>query len=151
MPLWIHKVLPFVLMPTGLCMLLVVASICLKRRWLALAGLAVLWLGSTQPVSNALLRSLEDAYPPVLVADCPQADAVVVLGGGLRDESPAGQPEWSDAVDRFERGVALMQAGKAHYLLFTAATWPGLPETEGEMLRRYAVARGIPAEPRPGH
>lgn len=126
--------------------MLVVAGLWLKRRALAALGLVVLWVGSTEVFSNALLRPLEDAYPPVQVADCPRTDAIVVLGGLLRDERPAGEVEWDEAVDRFERGVALMGAGKADYLVFTAAHWKGLPESEGDRLRQEAIARGIPAE-----
>ena len=112
MPLWVHKVLPILLLPTGLSIVLVVAGLWLKRRALAALGLVVLWVGSTEVFSNALLRPLEDAYPPVQVADCPRTDAIVVLGGLLRDERPAGEVEWDEAVDRFERGVALMGAGQ---------------------------------------
>jgi uncharacterized SAM-binding protein YcdF (DUF218 family) len=55
--------------------------------------------------------------------------------------------EWSEAVDRFEQGIALMKAGKAPLLIFTGGRLPWSKQqiTEGQELQTAALARGIPA------
>ncbi|MGC4048708.1 MAG: YdcF family protein [Paludibaculum sp.] len=78
---------------------------------------------------------------------CPQADAIVVLGGSTRPEAPPGALEWNESVDRFERGVDLLRAGKAPVVVFTAARILWHPEvTEGAMLRDEALRRGLAAD-----
>ena len=57
-------------------------------------------------------------------------------------------PNWSDSVERFEAGVALIQAERASRLVFTGARrqWLERETTEGEQLRRLAIARGVAPE-----
>jgi len=76
------------------------------------------------------------------------AEAVVVLSGMLQDRKDAPLGEWSDAVDRFEGGVELFQAGKAPMLIFTGGHVPWRPEDrpEGEILKERAVKLGVPGE-----
>jgi len=76
------------------------------------------------------------------------AEAVVVLSGMLQDRKDAPLGEWSDAVDRFEGGVELFQAGKAPLLIFTGGHVPWRPEDrpEGEILKERAVKLGVPGE-----
>lgn len=59
-----------------------------------------------------------------------------------------GDPAWSDATDRFEKGMFLFQAGKAPRLVFTAGgvPWFRQPESEGDQLRRAALRRGVPED-----
>jgi len=76
-----------------------------------------------------------------------EADAIVVLSGIVIN--PPGDNdilEWSDAVDRFEGGIALYKAGKAPYLIFTGGRvpWQSTKRPEGEMLAEWAVAHGVP-------
>ncbi|MBM3914212.1 MAG: YdcF family protein, partial [Sphingomonadales bacterium] len=74
------------------------------------------------------------------------ASAIVVLSGMLQDRKDAPLGEWSDAVDRFEGGVELFQAGKAPLLIFTGGHVPWRPEDrpEGEILKKRAVKLGVP-------
>ncbi|HUX13132.1 MAG TPA: YdcF family protein [Spirochaetia bacterium] len=81
--------------PGGLIALAVLGLILLaaRRRRLAI-GIFVLALAgayalSIQPVANAIMVPLEDAYPPFDLNQAAGADAVVVLGGG----SIAGAPD----------------------------------------------------------
>jgi uncharacterized SAM-binding protein YcdF (DUF218 family) len=76
------------------------------------------------------------------------AEAVVVLSGMLQDRKDAPLGEWSDAVDRFEGGVELFQAGKAPLLIFTGGHVPWRPEDrpEGEILKERAVQLGVPGK-----
>lgn len=76
------------------------------------------------------------------------ADAIVVLSGMLQDRKDAPLGEWSDAVDRFEGGVELIQAGKAPILIFTGGHVPWRPEDrpEGEILKERAARLGVPGD-----
>lgn len=147
--LLLNKVLPLLFLPFGIVCVLVLAAIVFKKRWPALVALLVLYLCSISFVSDRLLGVLESRHPAVAVAEAGPADAIVVLGGILGPATPDGVvPNWSDSVDRFEAGVALIQAGRAPRLVFTGARrqWIGRETTEGEELRRLAVARGVPPE-----
>lgn len=147
MPLWLHKVLVIPFLPVGFCVWTVILGLRLRRRWLSALGIAVLTLASLNVVSSPFLRVLEDSYPAIRVPDCPPADAIVVLGGNIHAEAPAAPIEWNEASDRFQRGVELFQAGKAPYLVFTAAQIPWRPTiTEGSLLRDEAARRGVPID-----
>lgn len=147
--LLLNKILPLFFLPFGIACALVLLAIVLKKRWPGFAALAVLYLGSISFVSDRLSGWLESRYPAVPVAEAGPADAIVVLGGILGPSAPDGAvPNWSDAVERFEAGVALVQAERARRLVFTGARreWQGHPTTEGEELRRLAIARGVAPE-----
>jgi len=149
--LFLHKLLPVFLLPTGLtCLLLALALICAKRRRLLVAvALALLYVASMPVVGEAMIGWLEDEYPPQTIAGCAPADAVIVLGGILGYNHPGADfPSWSESVDRFTVGVALMRAGKAGGIVFSRASFPWLRPrvTEGDILRVQAIAAGVPAE-----
>ncbi len=144
-----NKVLPLFLLPFGIVCLLVVLALVLKKWWPAIMAFGLFYLCSISAVSDRLMRFLESRYPVVPVAQAGPADAVVVLGGILGPANAEGtMPNWSDSVDRFEAGVAIMQAGRADRLIFTGArrSWLGRETTEGEELRKLAIARGVPAD-----
>ena len=67
---------------------------------------------------------------------------------GMLVAPPGGAPlgEWSEAVDRFEAGIALFQAGKAPVLVFTGGWVPWYPgaRPEGEILAERAAVLGVP-------
>ena len=149
--LFLHKLLPIFLLPTGLtCLLLALALIRKKRRGLLVGlALALLYMASMPVVGEALIGCLEDQYPAQTIAGCPRADAVIVLGGILGYNHPGvDYPSWSESVDRFTVGVALIRAGKADAIEFSRASFPWLKPrvTEGDILRAQAIAAGIPAE-----
>jgi uncharacterized SAM-binding protein YcdF (DUF218 family) len=109
----------------------------------------VLWLSSTSLASDPLMRAVEGWQTSEPVASVPSADAIVVLSGVLHSSGgPAGLDEWTDAVDRFEAGVALASAGKAPMLVFTGGWLPWQPDAtpEGHVLRDRAIGRGIAAD-----
>ncbi|HZP59880.1 MAG TPA: YdcF family protein [Opitutaceae bacterium] len=149
--LFLHKLLPIFLLPTGLtCLLLLVAIFWKKRRGpLLIAALALLYLASMPAISNALIGRLEDQYPVQTIAGSAHADAVIVCGGILGNNHPGADfPSWNEAVERFNVGVALVRAGKADAIVFSRASfpWEKVRVTEGEVLRQQAILAGIPAE-----
>jgi len=146
--IYLHKILPIFLLPTGITLLLVVAGLVLRRRALCWMGIGVLWLASTPLVSNALMRATEGWQSRQPLSAVPIARAIVVLSSGR--VYPPGDPgvtEWTDA-DRFYGGVELYKAGKAPLLIFTGglAPWQLNAKPEGEELMRYAADLGIPQD-----
>ena len=72
----------------GLCALLLL-RLGWRRTggWMGLLAVVWLWFWSTPAVSNAARAQLEQAYPPVAVAQLPQADAL--------DGSSRALKEWA--------------------------------------------------------
>lgn len=140
--LFLNKLLPVFVLPIGVITLLIVLGALKKWRWASLVAAAALLLGSMPFFANALLGRLEDAYPSRSVGTLPEADAVLVLGGIMSPTKQLGLiTEWSEAVERFEAGIAIMEKEKARRLLFT-----GDPRgSEGTVLQREALIRGVPA------
>jgi uncharacterized SAM-binding protein YcdF (DUF218 family) len=147
--LYLGRILPVFVLPTGIVILLLLLSVARRKRGLAVAALATLWLSSISLVSDPLMRAVEGWQTLKPLIAIPPAEAIVVLSGGLLPSAgAAGQDEWTDAVDRFEAGVALATAGKAPLLVFTGGWLPWQPDArpEGEVLRDRAIARGIQAD-----
>lgn len=147
--LFFHKLLPVFLLPIGVVIVLVLLGLRQKWRWLGLVGAAGLYVASLPVVGGWLLGRLEGAYPRLKVAEAPAADVVLVLGGTMGPPVGDGYvPNWAESMERFEGGVALVQAGKAGRLLFTGAprSSDGRFESEGAAMLRLAVARGVPRE-----
>jgi len=138
--LFLNKLLPVFVLPIGVVTILIVLAAFKKWRWLSFVAAALLLLASLPVVSNQLLGPIEGRYPSRSVGTAPEADAVLVLGGFMSPTKEVGLvQEWSEAVERFEAGVALARVGKAEKLLFT-----GDPRgSEGSTARREAIARGV--------
>jgi uncharacterized SAM-binding protein YcdF (DUF218 family) len=147
--LFFNKLLPLFVLPIGWVALLLLFAVWRKQRWPVFVALTVIYLGSIPVIGGRLLGWVESRYPAVSVAQVEPADAVVVLGGILGPKVGEGfVANFSETSERFDAGVALLQAGKAGRLVFTGARmgWRDTPATEGDELKRLAVARGIPAE-----
>lgn len=145
--IYIHKILPIFLLPTGITLILLLVGLIFKRRWLIGAAFILLYLSSTPFVSHYAMRMAERWAIRMPVADMPRADAIVVLSGG-RVIAP-GVPkvsEWRDA-NRFFGGVELFKAGKAPLLIFTGgwSPWEAKAKLEGDILAEYAQDFSVPA------
>lgn len=144
-----NKVLPLFFLPIGMVTGLVLFALWRKKWWPGLVALGLLYACSIPFVATRLIGGLEARYPVVRVADAGPADAVIVLGGILAPPyGPGVIPNWSEAVERFEAGVALVRADRAGMLVFTGArvVSDGRETTEGAELRLQAIARGVPPE-----
>lgn len=147
--LFFNKFLPLFVLPIGWVALLVIFAVWRKKRWPAFVAMGVLYVGSLPYVGDRLLGWVESRYPALPVAEAGPADAIVVLGGLIGPRvAPGYIPNFTDAGERFEGGVALAQAGRAGWLIFTGAgmDWQGTTATEGDELKRLAIARGVPAD-----
>ena len=91
-PIWLKALLrALVLPPTGPLLLAVVGLVLYARtpriaRVLVALGVIALWLLSTPAIAVALLRWL-DQTPPLDLRQAQAAQAIVVLGGGIRQNA----------------------------------------------------------------
>ena len=153
----LSKLLPLFLYPLGLGLLLQLAGLGAASRGrqrgaLALSGtgIGLIWLFSTPLISRQLIWGLEEQAAALTPAAIPKADAVLVLGGGLRPAlAPRQGVEVSEGGDRLLTGLRLMRENKAPLLItsggrvsFTAAD-PAPPEAISA--KELAVELGLPA------
>jgi uncharacterized SAM-binding protein YcdF (DUF218 family) len=93
---------------------------------LLLCSFAWLWLWSTPLWSDFLRSRLESRYLYKPAGDYPQADAIVVLGGGVRGYAGPGIPslDLNRAADREVFAAALYHAGKAKTIMVSGGADP---------------------------
>ena len=84
-----RKLIKQSLLPLLLILWMLMAGLLFKplTGWLPWLALSLLYLLSTAPVANILIRGLE-SYPPLDLQQCQHADAIVVLGAGYPRYSP---------------------------------------------------------------
>jgi len=94
------QVLPQLVPPVGLTLLLALAGVAPRRRWLVLLALALLWVASSDLTARAPWRAVESGQERTLASDAPSADAVVVLSS-RRPTAPgdAGLRGWDTAEE----------------------------------------------------
>lgn len=114
----LSKLLPLVVYPLGLALLLQsVALAQRRRRWatgVSAGALALLWISAMPFTSRQLIWSLEEPSAALTPSPLPKADAVVVLGGGVRPSlAPRPGVEVNEAGDRLLTGLRLMRRGLA--------------------------------------
>lgn len=115
---------------------------------LALGGLIVLYAFSTPLVATLLAWSLERQSPSMPITALPNADAIVMLGGGQAVYvHPDGRLEQfsKHAADRLDKAIDAFKAGKAPLLATGGGQIdvPGSP-MNGAWLADVAMQRGVP-------
>jgi uncharacterized SAM-binding protein YcdF (DUF218 family) len=120
---FIYGALLKLLYPTSIMLVLVVAGMALRRRARArrvcfAAALFALLAGGNGWLVSGMTRRLEGQF---LSPDpMPQADAIVVLSGGVHGKTPPRPSvEIGDAGDRLLYGAALYRQGKAPEIICT--------------------------------
>lgn len=154
--LYLDKILAQLAYPLGFSLGLTLLALLLfglrRRRWSAtLLALSLFWLGlwSLPVVSDALRLSLEGQYPRQAVTDLPQADAVVVLGGGITPAPPDWPyPDLGRGADRVWHAARIYRAGKAPRVIIAGGGLPWLGErtTEAAAMQQFLSDLGVPAE-----
>lgn len=150
----LSKLLPLGLYPLGLALLLQIAGLLSRQRRIGPAlsgvGIVLLWLAATPMLSRQLVWSLEERAARMTPVPIPRADAVLVLGGGLRPALPPRQGvEVNEAGDRLLRAVGLIREGKAPWLLVTGGrvTFMANDPAAGaaQLAKALATSLGVPA------
>jgi len=113
----LNKIVGVLMNPLMEGILIIVAGLCLqftKRRRLAIGvnGFAALWfwIWSTHALYMVLGLGLEKQYPPIPVDQMPQAEAIVILGGGMGANTNFPYAEMWSSADRVWHAARLYHA-----------------------------------------
>ncbi len=150
----LYKAISQFMMPLGLTLTGLMLSFFLflrgkKRMAMSLLFLSVswLWLWSTPAWSNFIRSRLETAFPYQPPSAYPNADAIVVLGGGISGYSGHVFPpiDLNRAADRELFAAQLYKAGKSRQIILSGGADPvkqGIPSVSG--MKIFLITLGIP-------
>lgn len=154
MEILLSKVIPLLIYPVGLvfCLLALALLLFLFRRpiggkVLVVLAVALIFAAGNSWTAYTLIRGLEAEYRPMAVEDAPDADVIVVLGGGISlPHPPRLYPNLSSSSDRLLRALRLYRAGKADHILLTGGNVFPQPGLEGESFyaRELLELWGVP-------
>ena len=155
---YIHKIISWMLSPLGMAVIGVGMAYLLnaysrksgfvKARLLSLISRVVLvatllstWLFSTRLASRMFALTLESDFGKTGVmhgdiSSLPDADAIVVLGGGMDAHKECGAAEMFMSADRVWQGAKLYRAGKADVLTLSGS---GVEESSVPLLSDFGV------------
>ena len=154
--LFLSKLLPLLVYPVGLACILLTAALLLRRHphvglWLTACALLLLYLGGNHLVSMLLTRGLEQRHPAL--AELPQAEVIVVLGGGETERAaPRPAHEVNEAGDRLLYAQSLFRQGVAPHLLLTGGVVPvdnpasTSPTSGAEVMASILTQIGVPRD-----
>ena len=120
----INKLVGFVANPLFVGMLLVTVGLGFVFRkktrpasWMLCMALAWFWLWSMPVVGRWLCLPLEEDYPVQLAEDMPEADAIVLMGGGVWGDEHYPYACLNESADRAWHAARLWKAGKAQIVI----------------------------------
>ncbi len=153
---FLYKALSLFLMPLGWAIMVLITSILLivyKRRKATIVLLVFLfgwlWMWSTPMWGNYLQGKLESQNPWKPAAAYPLADAIVVLGGGIRGDAGPKLPslDLNSAADRELFASQLYKAGRAKKIIASGGvdliSGTGVA---GVAMKEFLELLGVPAE-----
>jgi len=108
-----------------------------------------IWLCATPVVSDWVRLSLERRYEPTAIHALPNADAILVLGGGVEGTAaPRLFPDLNAAADRAWHGARLFHEEKAPILVLTGGRlpWHANRGIEADAMVRFLSDLGVPAD-----
>lgn len=151
----ISKFATCLLSPLGssLCLLILALFLAWRRRpriGMACGALAVVWLWAwSMPVLSLWLRgTLEDQFAQRPLSRVPQAQALVMLGGGVSPPSgKATDINLGAAADRVWYAARLFHAGKAPLLILSGGYDPERhADSEARAMAAFMADLGVPAQ-----
>jgi uncharacterized SAM-binding protein YcdF (DUF218 family) len=145
--IYLNKILPVFVMPIMLIIYLLIYGVWKKKRWPIYAAMIGLYVLSTPIFAENFFKLIESTAPRQTPKNVANAEAIVILSGMINQvKSTNGvYPEWIDP-DRFFAGLDLYKSGKAPKIIFTRGKmpWDNANNTEGDILRRFALDYGVP-------
>jgi uncharacterized SAM-binding protein YcdF (DUF218 family) len=134
---------------------LIAALLCLRAphriktaRRLLIAAVILFYVLSIQPGSNVLLYGLESKFTQQYGHLQADADAIIVLAGGVRGEPVTGHASvvGTDSLDRMICGIVLWRDGVAPTMIVTGGLPGPVEATPAYAMQQLAVRLGVPAD-----
>jgi uncharacterized SAM-binding protein YcdF (DUF218 family) len=151
-----YKAISLFIIPLGFALVLLIAALLFllyRRRMVALFLLcfiaAWIWLWSTPMWSNWICGKLESQYPWKPANQYPVADAIVVLGGGIRGDAGVKLPslDLNAAADRELFASQLYHAGRSKVIVVSGGVDPIYGTgVAGVAMKQFLVMLGVPAD-----
>ena len=150
---FLSKFLPLFVYPIGITCVLITAALIIRKKQklnisLILLAFLVLFFGGNRYMSMALAKSLEWRYLPL--ENIPQADAIVILGGGTEPgDFPRPEIGVNAAGDRVLYAARLFKEGKSGKLLLSGGNidWmDSSSSTPASQMEYILLLIGIPKE-----
>lgn len=147
------KLIIALISPLGTALVLGVLALGLawlgRVRWawrLGAVALVWLWVWSLPVASQALRRTLEAEYQAATLETLPMAQALVVLGGGIRPAAHGErEPDLQQGADRVWHAARLYRAGKAPLVVLTGGSNAAVSATsEAQAMRVLLADLGVP-------
>lgn len=150
----VDKLLTALAMPLGFALCgLIVALVLVVIGWRRIGSsfaavlVVLLWTAALPSTSALMLESLEGQYPVRALKEAPEADVIIVLGGGLRPAASDNPfPDLGEAGDRVIHAWRLYTAGKAPRILLSGGSvfdGDGGASEAGAMAD-FLVSHGVP-------
>lgn len=148
----ITKIILYLIMPPASLLIIMAAGFIVIRRYrvagniLIGGGVALLYLLSTGPVADLLLKPLEADSKPFKDGQV-KADAIVVLGGGVADISWVGLPDdpSGTSLARLVKGIVLYRKLHLPVVLVGGNGDPSRGVTaDADAMERIAREVGVP-------
>lgn len=114
----------------------------------SISGFLWLVIMSMPLTSRALLHNLEKDYPPIPMEQVAEAQAIVLLGGGISAASnPLAGMNLHEAADRVRYAARLFHAGKAPLIVVAAGNlpWSDAAKTEALVTSQLLQELGVPS------
>ena len=144
--IYLHKLLPLLIMPTIVFILLILICTYKGYRKLIYFFSILFYIISTPIFSDFIMRIVEGEYFYQKLENLEKADAIVILGGMLKINEFENNyvVEWADA-DRFFKGIELYNSFKSDKIVFTGgkSLFNKTAVSEGSVLKNYAVKYGV--------
>lgn len=152
---YFSKIVTFFIDPLFLFFVITLISILFSRlrykiRFGFLILIGLIYLLSTQIVSNQLMGYLENAVNPSPLQG--HYDTVVVLSGMAHPEQGGeggeGGIEFGGAVDRILKGMEMIRDGRANYMILSGGDGSLTQKNPSEsvLLKTFAIKMGIPGD-----
>ncbi len=152
--LLVWKLCAQLLLPEGLLLLLLVASLLAvsggRRRvamTLGAAGLAVYAVSAAPVFAAWLAGTLERQHPIVDIAKVPRAEVAIVLGGAVQPAAPPRlSVELTESSDRVWHAVRLYRAGRIERIIVVGGNmpWSANVEPEAQAIKTLMIDWGVP-------
>jgi len=155
---WVYlsKLIPLFLYPLNLAFLLLIMAI-IFLRWrkkrtayvLSFVSILILVISALPQTPYYLIKKLERKFPVFLVADAPEADAVLILGGAVAlPQFPRQDLELVGASDRIRYAGQLYKAQKAEKIVIAGGNVFPQEGIRGEAyyIAQLLIEWGVPAE-----